>query len=686
MNSVAGKFFSDDLRESRRNHVGICGGIRRVNRSVGRYLLVLVALLGVLVWPVCAQTGLDLRKVDFERTGSFVLDAGWALYPGKLLKPEDLDRSGVEPDLSGVRLPLVTNHWQTDNPGRPESRTLTLVLRLRMPESGGRYALRLGNVGAAYRLWLNGELRVSQGRVGENGSDASAEYPQLGVRLLEFQNDGSPIELVMEVSNHLYEARWLIDPVIIGLADEVLATQNRQWGGAHFFAGCLLMMGCYHLLFFSFRRQNPGPLYFGMYCLLWVLSFAASTSSDWFVLLYFPTFPVAVLHRLEVLGFFASVPVGFMFFQALFPQEFSLRVMRACQVVGAAFFFAALFLPIPAVLLSQHLYYLISILLIFYVLQRMALARRRGREGAGFILCGFALLGGIAINDMLCDLGIIRSVYLIHVGLFFFILAQGLALALQFSRAFASVEELSGDLANRNAALEDEIIERARLEREIANVSEKERRSLSHSLHDGLCQHLTAARLRCAALEQKHENGTGGREVSALAQLLQQTVDQAYALARGLWPVEHDQHRMAAFLVDYCRQLADVHDVRIEIGRIAENLCNDNERVVQLYRIAQEAIANAAKHAQARLIEVSFDYLSTESMLIMSVSDDGVGICSGSPRDGGLGMRMMAHRARMINAELQIRPNHPSGTLVRCAIRCAECPVTCKKITDEVTP
>ena len=288
MNLVAGKSFSDDLRESRRNPVRICGGIQRVNRFVERYLLVLVALLGVLVWPVCAQTGLDLRKVDFERTGSFVLDAGWALYPGKLLKPEDLDRSGVEPDLSGVRLPLVTNHWQTDNPGRPESRTLTLVLRLRMPESGGRYALRLGNVGAAYRLWLNGELRVSQGRVGENGSDASAEYPQLGVRLLEFQNDGSPIELVMEVSNHLSEARWLIDPVIIGLADEVLATQNRQWGGAHFFAGCLLMMGCYHLLFFSFRRQNPGPLYFGMYCLLWVLSFAASTSSDWFVLLYFP--------------------------------------------------------------------------------------------------------------------------------------------------------------------------------------------------------------------------------------------------------------------------------------------------------------------------------------------------------------------------------------------------------------
>lgn len=686
MNSIAGKSSPDCLREPRRNTTGVRGVVWCTPQSLKRLLFVLLALLGVLVGPVCAQTGLDLRKVDFERTGPFVLDHGWALYLGKLLKPQDLDQSGVEPDLSGVRLPLVTKHLQTEGAEGQKTRVLTLVLRLQMPESGGRYALRLGNIGAAYRLWLKGELQVSQGRVGGQASDAMTETAQLGVRLLEFQNDGSPIELVMEVSNHLYGARWLVDPVVIGLAESVLATQNRQWGGAHFFAGCLLMMGCYHLLFFSFRRQNRGPLYFGGYCLLWVLSFAASTSSDWFVLLYFPSFPVALLHRLEALGFFASVPVGFMFFQALFPQEFSLRVMRACQIIGTLFLFAALLLPIPAVLLAQHLYYLISILLIFYVLQRMTIARRRGREGAGFILGGFALLGAISINDMLSDLGFIHSVYLIHVGLFFFILAQGLALALQFSRAFASVEKLSGDLENRNAALEDEIVERARLEREIANVSEKERRNLSHSLHDGLCQHLTAARLRCAVLEQKHEHGTGGREVSALAHLLQQTVDQAYALARGLWPVEHDQHRMAAFLVDYCRQLAEVHNVRIDIGRISENLCTDNERVVQLYRIAQEAIANAAKHAQARQIEVSFDYLSAESMLIMSVSDDGIGIRPGSPRDGGLGMRMMAHRARMINAELQIGHNHPSGTLVRCTIRCAECSAACEKITDGVTP
>lgn len=644
----------------------------------------LFVFLCIVLVPPGARAELDLRQTDFERAGRVVLDQGWALYPGRLLSPQALAQSGEPPAVSGAQLPLLANRLQADSNGVRDERRVTLALRLQMPASGGHYALRLGDVGAAYRLWLNGRLLLTQGKV---GNEAGEETAQLGVRLAEFQNDGSPVELVLEVSNHLYGDRWRIDPVLIGPAAVVLAKQNQQWGGAHFFAGCLLMMGCYHLLFFSFRRQNPGPLFFGLYCLLWVLSFAASTSSDWFALLYAPAFPVALLHRLEVLGFFASVPVGFMFFKTLFPHEFSTRVLRLSQGIAVAFTLAALLMPIPEVLLAQHLYYLISICLIFYVVWRMAVAKRRGREGAGFILWGFILLGAFAINDMLSDLGVIDSIFLIHIGLFFFILAQGLALALQFSRAFASVERLSGDLESRNAALEDEIVERARLEREIANVSEKERRLLSHSLHDGLCQHLTAARLHCAALEQKNDDGNERREFGTLAQLLQQTVDQAYALARGLWPVEHDRQRMAAFLTDYCRQMSEMHHVRIDIVRIAENLCVDNERIVQLYRIAQEAIANAAKHAQARRIEVCIDDLNAGSMVMMTVVDDGIGIDVGPAASGGggLGMRMMAHRARMINAQLQVGRHHPSGTLVRCTIPCLGCTLACERKTGGVT-
>ena len=647
-------------------------------------LLLLCALATPLALAASPGAGsLDLREVVFARNGAVDLAAGWDLYPGRLLTPRALADESPAPGFSGVQLPLVSNRFQDDAYGLRNLRQATLRLRVQMPPGGGMYAVRVAEVAASYRLWLNGEVLVAQGELGQGDV---VERTQYGVRLAEFRNEGEAIDLVLEVSNQLYAERWLISPLSLGLDAQMLARQNRQWGAAHFFAGCLLMMGCYHLLFFGFRRQSREPLYFGLYCLLWLLSFSSSTSSDWFLQHYLPDIPLAFLHRLEAVSFFASVPVGFMFFQALYPKEFSARVMRWCQSNAAVFVAVAIFLPIPRLYELLHVYYLISIGLIAYVLQRMLVAVRRGREGARFIMWGFAALGSIAVNDMLCELGYIRSVYLIHVGLFLFILAQGLALALKFSRAFASVERLSGDLESRNAALEDEIIERARLEREVANVSENERRYLSHSLHDGLCQHLTAARLRCAVLEQKQVAGeAGAQEVSALARVLEQSVDQAYGLARGLWPVEQDRHRMIAFLDDYCRQLASANPVRIEISHIPESLACDSERIVQLYRIAQEAIANAVKHAQASRIEVRVDCFGSPSTVAMTVADDGIGIQAGARQDGGLGMRMMAYRARMINADLHIGANGSGGTLVRCTIRCVDCHRQCDHFGPELS-
>ena len=83
------------------------------------------------------------------------------------------------------------------------------------------------------------------------------------------------------------------------------------------------------------------------------------------------------------------------------------------------------------------------------------------------------------------------------------------ALAQRFSNAFTEVELLSLDLEDKNAELKTEMDERSRLEQEIIKVSEEERRSLSHGLHDGLCQQLAVARLRCSVLAL--EPGMGAR-------------------------------------------------------------------------------------------------------------------------------------------------------------------------------
>jgi signal transduction histidine kinase len=89
----------------------------------------------------------------------------------------------------------------------------------------------------------------------------------------------------------------------------------------------------------------------------------------------------------------------------------------------------------------------------------------------------------------------------------------------------------------------------------------------------------------------------------------------------------------------------------------------DKAYAIHLYRIAQEALNNAIKHASASMIMIRFSTSSEDFEL--TVEDDGHGITSSS-REGGMGLHIMDYRARAIGAEIDISSGKDGGTLVRC--------------------
>jgi signal transduction histidine kinase len=91
---------------------------------------------------------------------------------------------------------------------------------------------------------------------------------------------------------------------------------------------------------------------------------------------------------------------------------------------------------------------------------------------------------------------------------------------------------------------------------------------------------------------------------------------------------------------------------------------------MQVYRIAQEAINNTLKHSKATRIDMSL--YAREGRLDLTIKDNGIGInrASGKP-SGGMGLRIMEFRARMINATLDLRQPPEGGTLVLCTLRLA---------------
>jgi len=622
--------------------------------------------------PRAAKGVLDLSGKGLVGGGPVRLDGEWEFYWDQLLTPNDF-RSQPPGRAAPVRtgyleLPSAWNSLEVDGRALPSAGCATLRLVILPGTVEQDLAVRLAYVNAAFSLWVNGRLCAESGIVGRT---ADSEVPNPSVILAAFPADSGPVELVLQVSNHSYREAGVLSSIRIGPRASMEAAQTRQWGVALFFVGCLLVMGVYHLVFFCFRSSNRSPLYFGCYCLAWMVNYALADSSDWVSRLFLTDISAILMDRISMTGFIVSVPIGFTFFITLYPQEFSQRLQRASAVLAAAYCLITATLPMMTVTTVLPAYYIVSIGLILYCLVRLFLAWHRGREGAAFILGGFLVLGLVGINDMLTDMGLLRSVYLLPVGMFVFILFQAFALSLRFSRAFSSVEKLSVELEGKNTAVQREMAERSRLERRIVNISEEERRRISHDLHDGLCQQLTGARLRCAVLERKTpEEDSNASELKQLASLLEESVNQAYDLSCGLWPVEHGADGNGPSLEELVRRMAVSSGIAIDFSqdRGCAGSCR-NGLVTQLYRIGQEAMANAVKHARAGRISVAFACREGGSVTL-AVRDDGVGRQGAARSAGGLGMGIMAHRARIIGAELLVEDAPGGGTLVRCTAPC----------------
>lgn len=229
---------------------------------------------------------------------------------------------------------------------------------------------------------------------------------------------------------------------------------------------------------------------------------------------------------------------------------------------------------------------------------------------------------------------------------------------------------LMQSLADRTLAYEqlrEEMTQRRRLEYEVARVADEERCRLGREIHDGVCQQLTAALLRSEALSGCMDPAqTSAKEALAgLTGLLEETIDEARAVAQGLCPLDADPEALAAALHGLVRQLqkasgvACTLEVRGDVRVLAPATAN------HLYRIAQEATTNAIKHAHAHRIAVSLH--ANEDSLLLAVEDDGRGLPD-EMAGRGMGLHTMSYRADFIHGRLLIGLGSRGGIRIACEV------------------
>jgi PAS domain S-box-containing protein len=210
------------------------------------------------------------------------------------------------------------------------------------------------------------------------------------------------------------------------------------------------------------------------------------------------------------------------------------------------------------------------------------------------------------------------------------------------------------------------ITERRRLEQEILDVSARERQTIGRDLHDGLGQELTgvALMLRALATRIQKECPDSTAQVNEIVTLVNQSIDTARALARGLLPVNKERGGLSNALRALTDRSRDLYGFEANFqAEVSEDVPLNEATASHLFRIAQEALTNTARHARATAVGI---YLTvTKNRFSLRITDDGVGVGEAARSGSGMGLKIMKYRAGMIGAKIEIGPNDPHGTVVR---------------------
>ncbi|MSR59915.1 MAG: PAS domain S-box protein [Planctomycetaceae bacterium] len=239
-----------------------------------------------------------------------------------------------------------------------------------------------------------------------------------------------------------------------------------------------------------------------------------------------------------------------------------------------------------------------------------------------------------------------------------------------FSSGAAPPDEKFLDLMQHVGTQLGRVIERERLQKQLVDAVWDQHRRFGQELHDTLGQALTGIGMLTDSVARKLR-APGHPEAAKLDEvvsMIQQAKSEVRQLAKGLYPVDVDAQGLLTALEDLCVATEQRCGIRCVFEGDSSVQIQDNEVATHLFRIAQEAVHNAVRHANPKRISITLT--RHRGRVTLAIRDDGTGILPQPIRSsGGLGLRIMQYRAKAIGADLLIEASRRGGTCVRCALK-----------------
>ncbi|MGA2221366.1 MAG: ATP-binding protein [Verrucomicrobiia bacterium] len=268
------------------------------------------------------------------------------------------------------------------------------------------------------------------------------------------------------------------------------------------------------------------------------------------------------------------------------------------------------------------------------------------------------------------------------------------------NKMIGTLNRRSADLADSNRQLKQEIVQRKSVEeslrkserhysqlleqshrlqqqlrllsRQLLAAQEEERKKISRELHDEIAQTLTGINARLATLKTEATVNTKDlqKKITSTQRLVEKSVDIVHRFARELRPMVLDDLGLIPALHSFVKSFSKQTCIHIRLTVFAEVEKLDNAKRTVLYRVAQEALTNVARHAQASQVEVSIRKLPGAAR--MEIKDNGKSFeaqrVMHSKRNTRLGLIGMRERLEMVGGSFGVESAPGKGTTIRAQI------------------
>jgi PAS domain S-box-containing protein len=222
------------------------------------------------------------------------------------------------------------------------------------------------------------------------------------------------------------------------------------------------------------------------------------------------------------------------------------------------------------------------------------------------------------------------------------------------------------DICKRKSVENDLKIERRKRLRAVIDGQDSERQRLSRELHDGLGQSLIATKLKLEAIQESQFEGSE-EMIRDIRESFDNTIDEVRRISNNLMPAALEEFGIQAALRLLAEEIGDKKNMHIDFEARGEFLLLTKRARIYLFRIAQEALNNIVKHAQASNVKLSLCQI--EQKIELKIEDDGIGFDSKNIQSQtSNGLYNIRERVNLLHGSLEIFSQKGKGSVINVLI------------------